>query len=451
MSAAAHDTLTLRQAYERYYLPAVELGDRTREKYRTSLAHWERLTGNPPVTDVTNETVADWRQSLLDEEYAPQTINNTWRALRAVFRLLGPQEYRNPFGLGILTRVPAMRSVKGTLAPPYRVPLEDIDATYRAAHAAQWPLTGVPPADVWRALLVLTYTTGMRRTDLHRLVWDDLDLDRGEFNLLAHKTGKQDVRKLHPVAVAHLRRICRQTERVFHGLSFGNNGNAYKVLHALQRAAGVKRHFTLHDLRRTGGSEIDRIHPGAGRVFLQQAPRGVSELFYINREQELAEAVLAMRLPAAFTGDVPPLELPPLGEIGAGDQLLIAELPLPNRGEWAFRPGAFRLAGRWFPMRSGTQLELLALLAQSRLPVTSSQVASHLGRSLHRTHPRYLRKAPTKARARVAIAGLRDSLRVLLGLPDSLDPVPCVQSKPAAWSIYLPDYVLDRLRQPSGE
>ena len=427
MSAA----ITLRTAFETYYLPDFDGSKRTIEKTSVSLDHWERFTGDPLVCDVDNALVHTFRSRMVDAGFAGATINSAWTNLRKIFRRLGPQEYRNPFGLGLLMRIPAMRTVKVERSAPYRIPLDDLSRSYDACTAAGWPRNGIPATDLWRALFVVAYTTGLRRDDLKTLRWDQFDFDRQTVEFSAGKTGKGDRRRLHPTAIQHLERIYRSGEFVFVGLSSRHNGNLYKTLGRIQRTAGVKRRFTLHDLRRTGGSEVERVAKGVGRTFLQHVPDNVSDISYLNRLEEVNEAVLEMRMPGSFVGEPPALELKPIPEFTPAERIAAAETF--NRGEWEFRPGAFRLSGQWFPLRSGVSLDVLRTLIESPRPVTSKEIAFAIGRS-----------GISRSRLSGIVAHLREHLKRKLGLPDGLDPVPCVQKKPSAWTVHFPAYVLFR-------
>ena len=62
----------------------------------------------------------------------------------------------------------------------------------------------------------------------------------------------------------------------------------------------AKVKFTLHDIRRTAASEVDRIDRGIGPVFLQHKQFDVSSVYYLNADEELREAMFKMRVPIAF-------------------------------------------------------------------------------------------------------------------------------------------------------
>lgn len=82
--------MTLREAFDLHYDKS-ELASSTLKTYHCALLSWERYSDDPPIDQITNETVAAWRQKMLDTDYRPASINGFWRNLRAIFRRLGPQ------------------------------------------------------------------------------------------------------------------------------------------------------------------------------------------------------------------------------------------------------------------------------------------------------------------------------------------------------------------------
>ena len=92
---------------------------------------------------------------MIDAGFAPATINGLWYVLRCILRRIGPAVTGNPFGLSIITSIPAFRTVKESRGRPYRIPLADLSRTYLAASIATSPKGVTKPADFWRCLLVV--------------------------------------------------------------------------------------------------------------------------------------------------------------------------------------------------------------------------------------------------------------------------------------------------------
>lgn len=438
--------LTLKQAFEKYKRP--DLADASRLtliNYRNSIRRWEELSGNPPIGKIDNTLLAQLREQQIEAGVSPSTINTRWRCWKAILRRCGPPETGNPFGAGVLERVPAMRPVRQTHKLPRRLSMEDIAKVYIACRHAGWPRSGVHPGDWWRALIVLALTTGLRKGDLWGLTWSAFDLDAGTVDFTAQKTGKSDRFPLHPCAVAHLRRLDQHAPdaKVFRGLyCSGDNrtGSFYKRWHLIQEIAKVER-FGLHDLRRTGASEVERVRPGIAPTFLQHAPRNVSDASYLNRFEELKEAIEAMRLPPGFQSG-PKVAARKLEELRQARVAMRQEDFIvpdgPNPADWKFRTGAFWCRGTWYRMESAQRLAVLKELATSPEPVHWSRLAEIIRENYHTS------VQDEAARVAVTISNLRARLRRILGLGDDIDPIPCVSrgngptGGRAAWTIWLP-------------
>lgn len=102
--------------------------------------------------------------------------------------------------------------------------------------------------DWLRPIAVLARSTAMRRSEIVKLRWDQVDLDAGFIRLMVGETKNRDWRSvpLAPVAIVELKRLPRTAERVF-------ERHPDSISHAFAEAcadaglAGV----TFHDLRHT--------------------------------------------------------------------------------------------------------------------------------------------------------------------------------------------------------
>jgi len=135
-----------------------------------------------------------------------------------------------------------------------------------------------------RAAVPLFLLTGLRKRELLRAKWSDVDLDRGEIRLPETKTGEVQVRLLPPPAVAILRGLPRMMESPYVFPSPSDpakpRDDIKKPWARIRDAAGVPD-VTLHDLRRTAGSYLAQAgvpiqvigevlghsHPGVTRLY----------------------------------------------------------------------------------------------------------------------------------------------------------------------------------------
>lgn len=423
--------LTLREAFDKHY-DTTELRKSSVDTIEYLLRRWERFTRNPPVGKIDNATVADFREACIRHGHSPATVNGCWTWLRAIFRRLGPVTDGNPWAVEIIDRVPAMKTVKRGRRTPYRIPLEDISRAYVSCRHAQYPRSGVPPADWWRALIVVAYTTGLRKGDLLNLTRDAFDFENMTITFEALKTGKGDTFPLHPAAAEHVVRIIRpDRERIFYGM-FQTGSRFYQVWHSIQDHAGITRRFGLHDIRRTAASEVDAVERGLGKVFLQHAPRDVSESFYLNAHDELKDAILSMRLPVGFQAG--PKMVDREREKERQTRIVLDAQDFdpctkPLASDWTFHESWFTFRGQAYHLNSAKRLQILRLLASADGLVNCAEIASALNLPPSQQ---------STTRVHNEISKLRARLRSAFGLHDN-DPVPCLsKGDGGSWTISLP-------------
>ena len=131
----------------------------------------------------------------------------------------------------------------------------------------QWTFTGLVRAALWLYLL-----TGVRKTELLKARWEDIDLVRCELRLPETKAGRIHYVPLSPPAVALLERMPREEGNPYLLPSTKVPGhhlvNIEKPWRRVRKAAGVED-VRLHDLRRTVGSWLAQAGnslPLIGRV-----------------------------------------------------------------------------------------------------------------------------------------------------------------------------------------
>lgn len=415
--------LTLREAYGRHYDKS-ELSPRTAAKIGYELKAWEKFSGDPPIGQIDDATAAEFRATMLKSGLSPRTINSTWGTVRMILRFVGPRETGNPRGRGIISQVPQMKPCKESRPLPRRLALGDLDAVYRACDGAKYPSRtgGVPAVAWWRSLLVLAYFTGLRKSDLLALRRDQFDLQRGLLSFRAQKTGKAAHFPLHPVVVQHLAAIWQpERELVFQGMR-SRCGRLYEYLREIQQRAGLLETFGLHDIRRTAASEINRVARGMAPVFLQHVAEDVSGQFYLNATDELEEAIGKMRFPEAFHGSPHAIREAPPKPVDPRPHSI-------NRDDWAFTRGGFIYRGT----RCHLEGRLLRLL---RLLVTDESIG------LDDLQKAIGGKAKSAGRVRQAVHQLRPIVREACGLPEHIDPIPCVaRGADTAWQLLVPEFV----------
>lgn len=442
MNQATIRKWSVRKCYEELY-DKTDLAPGTRRGDKYMANYWEKLSGNPPVGEITNQTLTQFKQAMLDAGKSPASINSVLKFLRKVLRMLSPQETGNPAGLGIIERRPYTKPVKDIRPIPPRIPLDDLTAFYAACKHATGPRKFVNPTDWWKALIVTAYFTGLRRGDLFRLRHEQIDLERGELRFVASKTGKPDAFPLHPIACEHIGRIWHPISpaRRFVFQGFGGGVSLYSQFKRICEAAKLKTQFRLHDIRKTAASEIDRVDFGLGKVFMQHVPKSVTDVHYLNKMPELCEAIAEMRVPRGWQPGVKMQERAARDAIETQEKLRPVDYLAPVKPDgkyWRFDPGRWSFHGSpWFQMPR-RNLQVLKLLALSQEPVTIPEIIGNVwpGGSPD------VKNLEHSLRSRISV--IRKTLRQALGLPASHDPVPCMErGHGGAWSIYLPVEVID--------
>jgi integrase len=191
------------------------------------------------------------------------------------------------------------------------VPLALIDQLYAGLVAAEVPrFDGVRAPAWWRALLAVTYNTGLRAGTLFRLRMSDVDFGahRLQVRAGANKSRKTFYVPLNATALAHLVTIRTDRELVF-PWPFTRDW-FYETFHRLQAAAAIPsdQHFGLHALRRTLATALYATSPAAAQLALGHSSVKTTEAFYVGQAAVVAPALDALPQPSAFAAAASALE-----------------------------------------------------------------------------------------------------------------------------------------------
>jgi integrase/transposase-like protein len=305
---------TLATFYRKFYLPnrLFEASPATIEGYEAIVRRWKLIIGDPPLDEITVETLTCYRDCLAKMQgMKPGTrasANTVRRALvhvQAVLDKAGPPGYRNRDAVGILERTPPWIKKPSAHSKPVRmVTPDELSAVYRAAVAMEIPAgLGFKPPAWWRALLVVVYSTGIRRRTVLELRMDEVDWERHALVLPAErlKGARAQVKHLNATAMEHLRKIRGNRELVFeYPYTIGHFNDAW---HRLLGAAGIprERHFGLHDIRKTLGTILWADSPQAAQATLGHRDARTTVNHYVDVPSIEARALDALPIPEAFT------------------------------------------------------------------------------------------------------------------------------------------------------
>jgi integrase len=297
------------------------LAPATREAAMCSLAHFERLVKPRRVfglsTTMIDEFIAKRRQDpgkKAKSFVSPASINKDLRHLKAALHVA--------HDWGDLRTMPKFRTEKEPGKHPPYVSGDHFAAMYQACEKARKPkdIPNVRPVEWWQALLVMGYMTGWRISDMLALRKERLDLEAGTaFSRAKDNKGKRDeLIKLHPVVVEHLRRL--QGAKFASPLVFpwsGTRAALYVQFARIQEAAGIHlpcdedhEHsrfcyvYGFHALRRAFATmNADNLTPEALQALMRHKNYQTT-LRYINYARQMDAAVASLHIPEVLKNSV---------------------------------------------------------------------------------------------------------------------------------------------------
>lgn len=347
--------LTLREFFEQHFVPEWldEAEPGTVTAYREALAHWERITGDPPLWRIDRPIMQAFKAGLLALIESPAkapskapwesqrtlfacapeaparprgkramtsktTVNKHINAVHRLLRKAGPPGPRHWDAMEILPAVPYVkpcRRIKRCL--PRRIKPEVLVAIYRACSAAVHPLLdGVMPEAWWKGLIVAAGLVGLRRGALLTyedrgkfhpgLEWDWVDLATGLVRVdpEVDKRDREREKPLHAVVVRHLMRIRSDCRYVFPWPA--SLPTLRRQWLRIQEAADVaeRDRITIHDLKRYCGSLFAQMgSPWLVHFMLDHAAADVAGRHYVNPTDEAMKLIAALPVPEAFSAD----------------------------------------------------------------------------------------------------------------------------------------------------
>ncbi|HHW15338.1 MAG TPA: tyrosine-type recombinase/integrase [Firmicutes bacterium] len=169
----------------------------TLKAYRGDLKHLVSLCQTEGLTSIDQVTTAHLRRLLMQRQathaYAPNTVGRFVNAYRSFFRFCLEQEYitKNPM-------LPIKPPKRTSAVPVYMTPAE----VKRLLTAAERKKGKGWMRD--RTAIELLLMTGVRRSELISLNWDDVDFGAGTITVRKAKGRKQRVIPMHPILREHL-------------------------------------------------------------------------------------------------------------------------------------------------------------------------------------------------------------------------------------------------------
>lgn len=278
--------LTLPEWYEGTFVFLFHADARpgTIEQYRNTLAIWKRVSGDPPILDIDQLTLAKFRATAPGQA---ATVAKHARHLNHLLSKLGPPGPRNRDALDLLPRTPWCKPPRPENRK-LRIPHNDELETF-VSHA---------PLDL-ALFAVVAATTGSRNGAVRSLRRDNIDA-AGQFVRFPAETDKKRGERTKPIpriTLTWLTKYARLMEKWAR-----NPSNFAKKWNASARQCGTPL-LRPHGLKRWWGATLVRAHasPWCIKFALDHAQNDVTGLHYLDSFDELAGLVDKIELPASFT------------------------------------------------------------------------------------------------------------------------------------------------------
>jgi integrase len=239
---------TLDELWERY-LPHAETHKRSWKRDVQMYGNLKTFFGSPRLRDITPERIEKFQQ-LRAREVAPATVNRETALLKHLFF------QAEKWGLNTGNPVRLVRFLVED-----NLKCETLSPEEEAAL-----LLAAPP--YLRDLVTFAVNTGLRRSDVFNLKWEDVNVDRALITIIVKKNRKPHTVFLNPDALGALDRQRRDTKYVFTSPMTGEQIKCVRgALQAAVKRAGLKK-ITFHMFRHTVATRL--LHNGADIVTVKE-------------------------------------------------------------------------------------------------------------------------------------------------------------------------------------
>jgi integrase len=305
---------TLSTFFEGYMVPTIlyEVSPKTLDTYRGSLKLWRLITGDPPLETITTESLTLFRDALSKRRgikpcarMTTSTVAGRLRSIQTILDKAGPPGPRNRDAKGVIASVPWVRRPRVPIELQRVISPEMFKLVYDATAGMDWPtVPGIKAPAWWKALLVVTYNTQLRRRTLFEMRMDEIDWGTSCLRLPARrmKAGRPMIVHLNPPAMQALRGIRTARELVF-PFNSRHHKTFHEWFHRLQDSAGIPtaEHFGLHAIRKTAATILAGFSPQAAQLALGHTQLSTTMNHYINPLPIIGPALDAMPQPFGDT------------------------------------------------------------------------------------------------------------------------------------------------------
>lgn len=284
---------TLCEFYESFVLPSVRVprsqSNGTIEQDWVALGHWKRITGDPPLDQITTELCGRFMAQLADEGMSPSTRRKTAVHLQFILDHAGPADRRHRNAAEILQKVPYIER-PGTIAaePEPAFTMAEIETLIEACKNTAGFTSTIPfqnQALWWASLIRFAWHTGFRRMNLLNAKWSWLSED-GWLTIPPPKYKQQKSGRRFYISTT-ARKIAERVrikgdDRIFAWT--GSNSCFRARWSRLAQSLPKDRRFGTKAIRRAALTWLAERNPLVSRLAAGHRKLDVLEDFYIQRD-----------------------------------------------------------------------------------------------------------------------------------------------------------------------
>lgn len=271
------------------------------DKMRTMVKRWGKVIGDIPLAEIDRAKVLEFRNAALAAGLAAETVNSNVRVILTLIRIGGHKID------GMRLKIQERNQVHPTPT------IDGLNRVWRITESAQWPVThkqngravwtSIAPGMWWRAVLMLAFSTGLRRADLFGLRWSEIEADR--IPTINRKTKKPQYLPIPDPLRPWLELLRKNGDETVLGKGSGRQQQIDRELRHFGHLCEIKD-LGLQALRRAAARAYETAHPGCGRLILNHGAT-VTERYYLDMFETLQHASTKLIYPEAFL--TPPGEL----------------------------------------------------------------------------------------------------------------------------------------------
>lgn len=278
------EDITVQSAFQKFFAMKVNLSPITVSSYRRTCDLYLKSWASKPITEITRQMVLTRHRKITDAHGAV-TANNVFRHFRSVYNFTAASfDEFPPNPVTILTQARAWHKERRrqSVVPAHLLP--------------DWWQAVMREDETTRDVLLVALFTGMRRSEVLALQWDNVDLLGRSLTIPNTKNGDPLVLPLSDFLHELLRkrrRLTGNSEWVFPSDSASGHIQETKKMTARVSAAIVHK-FTMHDLRRTYitiAESLDIPHYALKRLLNHRTDSDVTGGYIIINVDRLREPV----------------------------------------------------------------------------------------------------------------------------------------------------------------